>query len=134
MVSRIAPCAAMLALVACGSGPKHVDVAGTADDLRFTVVADAGGESACANALSVGPVEPEDAEPVWQVSSLGSDACLGTLRYGAVADGISQVVGPAPLRPGVPYRVRMSGAGFSEVRDFTVSPGGVTILDQRPTG
>lgn len=119
-----------LALAACNIGVERVDVSGSARDLRFAAVASKAEEPVCIKTASVSQVEPEDAEPVWQVTALHSDKCVSIVGYGRDTAELAQEA-PAPtLRADVPYRVRMSGGGFSFTRDFSISPtGDLTVLD-----
>ncbi|OWK30494.1 hypothetical protein [Sphingomonas mucosissima] len=116
-------------LVACVQGPERVDVSGTPGDLRFVAVAADGADQVCADALSVTAVVPEDADPLWQVSSLGTGKCFHSLRYGELTADITQKAPATPLRSDMTYRVRISGPGFSAVRDFRLTPQGVTVQD-----
>ena len=129
MACKLFPIAVALALAACGAGPERIDVSGTPGDLRFTVIPAEDGSRSCVKDLSVTPVIPEDADPTWQVSTVDPDKCLHMFRYGELTADLAQRVAATPLRPGVKYRVRMSGGGFSLVRDFHLTARGVTVQD-----
>lgn len=119
-----------LAVAACGVGAERVDVSGSARDLHFTAVAAEGEEPVCIKTASVSQVEPEEAQPVWQVTALNSEKCVSAIDYGRERAELAQEAPAATLRPNVPYRVRMSGGGFSLTRDFNISPSGtVTVVD-----
>ncbi len=115
-----------VALAACGQGRVRVDASGTAQDMRFTVQT-AKKDDACVDRLSVTPLKPENADPVWQVTAVDPSRCSATLRYGDQTDHFAEVAPAKPIRPGISYRVRASGAGFNVVRDFHVAPGGVVV-------
>lgn len=106
-----------------------MDVSGAPGDLRFTAVAPELTGRACADKLSVTPVEPDDAEPTWQVVATDPAKCVVTLRYGEPTADFAQTAPATPLRSDVAYRVRVSGTGFSAVRDFRLTPQGVTVQD-----
>lgn len=118
-----------LVLAACGQGPSRVEVTGGAQDVRFTVVAAEGGGQSCVDRLSVTPLKPEGADPVWQVTAVDPNQCMATLRYGVPTGRFAQAATAIPLRAGAVYRVRASGAGFSAVRDFRVTPEHVVLQD-----
>ena len=110
-----------IGLTACSGGPKRIDVSGTAKDLRFTAVAPEGGSPACVEKVSVAPITPEEAEPYWQVVSTDPTKCISTVRYGMPTDDFAESSPAVSLTAEVVYRVRVSGAGFSEVRDFRIT-------------
>ena len=124
------PLLLILALAACNIGVERVDVSGSARDLRFAAVASEREEPVCIKTASVSQVEPEDAEPVWQVTALRTDKCVSVVGYGRETTELAQEAPARTLRAGVPYRVRLSGSGFSFTRDFSISPkGDLTVLD-----
>lgn len=119
----------VVGLAACGQGAVQVEVSGTAQDVRFAAIDAKGGGEACVERLSVTPSEPEAADPVWQVTAVDPTRCIATLHYGEPTDRFAQVRPATPLRRGVSYRVRVSGAGFSIVRDFRITPNAVIMQD-----
>ncbi len=119
-----------LALSACGVGAERVEVRGSARDLHFAAIAAKGQEPVCIKTASVSRAEPEDAQPVWQVTALHNDKCVSAIDYGREKAELAQEAPARTLRPNVLYRVRMSGGGFSLTRDFSISPAGdLTVLD-----
>ena len=119
-----------LAVAACGVGAERVDVSGSARNLHFAAVAADDDEPVCIKTARVSQVEPEDAKPVWQVTTLHSEKCVSAIDYGHEAAELAQEAPAAILRPNVPYRVRMSGGGFSLTRDFRISPSGeLAVID-----
>ena len=110
-----------IGLTACSGGPKRIDVSGTTKDLRFTAVAPGGGSPACGEKVSVAPITPEEAEPYWQVVSTDPTKCISTVRYGMPTGDFAESSPAVSLTAEVVYRVRVSGAGFSEVRDFRIT-------------
>ena len=113
------------ALAACQQGTR-VEVSGTAKDVRFAAVKKNGGEYRCADKVSVTPVSPEDAAPNWQIVAVDPNKCIREVRYGRDSADFSEQVPPVPLKNMVPYRVRISGAGFSAVRDFRLTTNGIS--------
>lgn len=110
-----------IGLAACGGGPKKVVVYGSEKDLRFTAVASEGASPACVDKVSVTAVTPEEAEPYWQIVSTHPANCVSTVRYGTATDNFAETAPAVSLAVNVVYRVRVSGAGFSEVRDFRLN-------------
>ena len=114
-----------LLLAACQGGGR-VDVSGKPDDIGFTFTDTSEGKPLCADSLSVTPVAPDGAEPVWRVIAVDPARCAERMRFGRATRDFAEEVKAAPLRPDVLYRVRASGAGFSVVRDFRITRDGVT--------
>jgi len=106
----------------------QVDVSGRAQDVRFTAIG-TNKDELCVKDLSVTPLKPEDADPVWQVFTVDPASCIITLRYGHRTANFAQDVPAKPLRPGRSYRVRVSGLRYSITRDFRVTPEHVVLLD-----
>lgn len=114
--------AAMLLLAGCEQG-GHVAVTQTAGEVRFAIT-DEKGRPGCADLVSVAAAVPDDATPLWQVTAVDPARCTATLRYGVTTDRFAEQVRPAPLTSGVTYRVRVTGAGFAAVQDFSLTAGG----------
>ncbi|WP_334656778.1 hypothetical protein [Sphingomonas panaciterrae] len=121
------PIALVATLAACGQQPTRIDVSGTPEAVRFTATAPDGADPACIDRLSVTPVETDGAAPVWQVTAASPARCVTALRYGEPTDAFTPAAPAAPLRVATWYRVRLSGAGFSVVRDFRLTPQGLAV-------
>ncbi len=128
MAFDMAPAITAMALLvgACGVEGGRLDVTGKADDLRFALVGENGAKP-CIDRFTVAPVADPDGPPAWRVVAADPMTCTTGLRYGEPGKAFGQEAGPAPLRPGVLYRARVSGAGFSVVRDFSVTAEGVRL-------
>lgn len=71
-------------------------------------------------------------KPALAVARTNLRACEQAFRVGGVTPGLEQRT-TAPLEPGRPYCVAMSGPGFSDVRPFVLDRGGqVRWLQQGP--
>jgi len=118
-----------IGLAACSGAPIKINVSGAKNDIRFSAAASKGASLACVNKLSVTPVTPDEAEPHWQVVSTDPTKCISTVRYGTPTGDFAENAPAASLVANVIYRVRLSGAGFSEVRDFRLTPEGAVIAN-----
>ena len=117
-----------LLLAGCKQGGA-VDISGTAGNLRFAAISQEGARPLCADKLSITPAARQDADPVWQITAADPAKCTVALRYGQPTADFAEQVRVTPLRPGIVYRVRISGAGFSAVQDFHLTDQGVPQND-----
>ncbi len=113
----------------CGPGPMALDVSGSRDDLRFSVVRP-GDKPACVNSLYVFPATPDGAPASWTLLLADNQRCTDHFRYAVEESGFAAAVPPAALKAGIPYRARATGGGFDVVRDFIVKPDG-TVVQER---
>ncbi|MDJ0278172.1 hypothetical protein QLH51_15340 [Sphingomonas sp. 2R-10] len=113
----------------CGPGKIELDVSGTRDDLRFSVVRP-GGAAVCVKSLYVFPAMPDNAPSSWTLLLADNQRCADRFRYAVEESGFAAAAPPAVLKPGIPYRVRATGGGFDAVRDFIVKPDG-TVVQER---
>jgi len=106
-----------LALAGCREG---AELRVTQDDrgISFALAPDADTQR-CIDAVTVYPKTPDDAAPVWDISRDRSvKGCTTELRYGELPPGFGARQAAAALRPGVSYRVMVSGVGFSAAAQF----------------
>lgn len=117
--SAAAP-AAVLLLAGCFQG-LDVGVVQQGNQVEFVFSKTSGSGPACVSTVTVTPMQPDNAKPVWQVDA-AANACLSRLAYGGTS-GVAPAPVPPPLTPGVRYKVVARGSGYFGGQQFVYGKG-----------